>query len=190
MAGRGIGRDPIRVDKSALNELRKAVRFLPEAVANRRTLVGMKRAMRPTLQAAKSDSPQRSGALKSAYHVVSGKRSRKDSPYVVLRVNPKKRQSYTTADGTTVERRPTDYFHWVADGQGPKTYTTTKKGFSFRAYDEDGRPLVVKKITRGGFKGTDIIGDAWQATRRQVVDSTMGHILRAVNEYKSKKGFK
>jgi hypothetical protein len=149
----------------------------------------MKRAMKPTLQAARQDTPQRSGALKSAYHVVSGKRSRKDSPYVVLRVNPKKQQSYTTADGHSVERRPTDYFHWVADGQGPKTYTTTKKGFSFRAYDEDG-PLVVKKITRGGFAGRDIIGDAWDDTRRQVIDSTLDHILRAVNEYKDKNGFK
>lgn len=186
MAGASIGRDPIRVDKQQLEALSKLIRNMPEKVAGRRLLVGMRRALNKTRDQARYYAPERTGTLRRALHVVKGKKSRPESPYVVLRVNPKKSQTITTEDGRTITRTPKDYFHWVTLGTGPGTRTAKRGGFTFAAYDEDGRFIRVKKITKGATQGVDLIGDAWKNTRAQVTSEVLGQMKQAVEEYLQK----
>lgn len=182
--------DQIRTDEKSLAELRKLVEQVGQKVGGRRALVGMRRAMKLTLNEARQDAPQRSGALKKALHVVKGRRSRPESPYVVLRVNPKKEVSYTAAGGVEVTARPASYFHFVAYGVGPKTYTTNKAGFSFTAYDEDNRPLRVRKVSKGGYQGQDVIGDAWDATRARVAAQVAEEVRKSLQQFINKQGAK
>lgn len=178
----------MKVDPTALKALRKAIRFMPEKVASRRIMVGMKRAMKPTKQAASNMAPDRSGALAKAFHVVNGRRAIDGSPYVVFRVNPKKSVSYTNEQGTSVAATPKTYFHHVAYGVGPSTRTTKRRGFSFFAYDDDYRPMLVKKIKHPGVDGQDIIGDAWKQTAARVKSTMLSEIARSVDQYKQKHG--
>ena len=178
----------MKVDKAALEALRKAIRFMPEKVASRRIMVGMKRAMKPTKRAAASMAPDRSGALSKAFHVVNGRRAIDGSPYVVFRVNPKKRVSYTTEQGTSVEAKPKDYFHHVTLGVGPSTRESKRGRFTFFAYDDDGRPMAVRKIKHPGSEGRDIIGDAWKMTAAAVKANMLNEIRKSVDQYKQKHG--
>ena len=178
----------MKVDKAALEALRKAIRFMPEKVASRRIMVGMKRAMKPTKRAAANMAPDRSGALAKAFHVVNGRRAIDGSPYVVFRVNPKKRLSYTNEQGTNVEAMPKEYFHHVTPGVKPGTRETKRSGFTFFAYDDDGRPMRVKKIRHPGSEGRDIIGDSWKMTSAQVKANMLNEIRKSVDQYKQKHG--
>lgn len=178
----------VRTDAESLKKLRALMEQLPQKVGGRRALVGMRRAMRTTLKEAKDDAPTRSGALKKSLHVVRGRRSKPESPYVVLRVNPKKEITYTTAEGHQVTARPTSYFHFVAYGVGPQVLTTKGRGFAFTAYDEDGRPLVVRKVSRKGYAGQDLIGDAWNRTRDRVAAEVADEIRKSLEEFIKKNG--
>lgn len=179
----------MKVDAASVDRLRKSIRFLPEKVASRRIMVGMKRAMKPTKAMAASMAPKRSNTLAKAFHVVNGRRAIDGSPYVVFRVNPKKKVTYKNDEGASVEVKPKDYFHLVALGQGPKTRTTKGKGFTFHAYDGDGRIMKVRKIQHPGTEGQDIIGDAWKSTSAVVRATMLAEIQKAVNEQRKKMGF-
>lgn len=178
----------MKVDAKALKALSNSIKFMPEKVASRRLMVGMKRAMKPTLNAAKLASPMRSGALRKSYHVVNGRRAVDGSPYVVMRINPKASSGFTNEQGASLTAKPKSYFHIIADGMGPKSQKTNGKGFTFFAYDEDYRPLKVRKRKHPGIDGEDYIGDAWQRTQTNVKNTMLGTIQKSVDQYKQKHG--
>lgn len=178
----------IRIDQARLDKLRKSIRTLPDKVAKRRVLVGLTRAMKVTRDAAKMDVPTSSGALKKSLHVVAGKRSTPTSPYVVLRINPKTIVNFTTSDGVSVTRQPRTYYHVLAYGTKGGVKTTKKGGFSFHAYDDDGRLIRVKKVDQPQLQGTDYIGDAWDRTKTRVQNEALDFIIDAIEEHKRKTG--
>lgn len=188
MASLNTAKSGIRIDQARLAKLRKSIRTLPEKVAKRRVLVGLTRALKVTRDAAKADVPTSSGALRKSLHVVGGKRSTPSSPYVVLRVNPKTIVSFTSSDGMQVTRQPRTYYHILAYGTKGGTKTTKKSGFSFHAYDDDGRIISVKKVDQPQLQGNDYIGDAWDRTKARVQNEALDYIIDAIEEHKRKTG--
>lgn len=177
----------IYVNQRGLDEISKIIRDLPEKVAGRRVLVGMKRALKKPRDLARDAVEPVSGALRKSIHVVNGRRSREGNPYVVLRVNPRTKVQYQNPiTGEMITREPKNYLHWILGGveAGPR-----KSERGFVVYDwESGQPMRIKTIQHPGYDGRDIFGDAWDKTLPIVLSTTFGEIQKSVKQYKRQKG--
>lgn len=187
------------VNKADVIRVRRALADLPLRLGDRAILTAMKRAMKPTVKKAQQNAPRRTGSLGRAVHVVKGKEAKPGSPYVVLRVNPKmqliddkgkkvtkKRLKESKGSLQTQVRTPGRYLHWTILGTRGGTRTTTKKGFV--VYNDQGRPMRVKKIKHPGTKGTNWIGEAWTQTRQLAVNGLLPAIDKRVQQVKYEYG--
>lgn len=189
------------VDKEGVRKIFSALDDLELKLGDRALITAMKRAMKPSVAAAKSNAPRRSGSLARSLHVIKGKMSRQGSPYVIMRVNPKsqlidskgkkvtkKRIIESKGYLQTSVRTPGRYLHWTLIGTRSGTRTTQKKGFV--VYNDQGRPMRVKKIQHPGFTGRDWIQDSWNQTRTLAFNGFLPELQKRVNEVKYQYGIK
>jgi len=189
------------VDKASVQRIFSALDDLELRMGDRALVTAMKRAMKPTVTAAKNNAPRRSGSLARSLHVIKGRESRQGSPYVIMRVNPKsqiiddrgrkvtkKMRIESKGYLKTSVRTPARYLHWTLLGTRPGTRTTQKTGFV--VYNDQGRPMRVKKIQHPGFRGQDWLQDSWDATKQIAFNGFLPELQKRVQEVKYQYGIR
>jgi len=191
-----------QVDKASLKRVFSALDDLELKLGDRALMTAMKRAMKPTVMAARQNAPRRSGSLARAVHTVKGAQAKQGSPYVIVRVNPKS-QLIESGTGKKVTKRkiiqskgylqtsvrtPGKYLHWTLLGTRRGTRTTQKKGFV--VYNSQGRPMRLKKIVHPGFSGRDWLQESWDKTRQVAVNGFLPELEKRINEVKYEYGLR
>jgi hypothetical protein len=191
-----------QVDKASLKRVFSALDDLELKLGDRALMTAMKRAMKPTVMAARQNAPRRSGSLARAVHTVKGAQAKQGSPYVIVRVNPKS-QLIESGTGKKVTKRkiiqskgylqtsvrtPGRYLHWSLLGTRRGTRTTQKKGFV--VYNSQGRPMRLKKIVHPGFSGRDWLQESWDKTRQVAVNGFLPELEKRINEVKYEYGLR
>ena len=191
-----------QVDKASLKKVFSALDDLELKLGDRTLMTAMKRAVKPTVMAARKNAPRRSGSLARAVHTVKGAQAKQGSPYVIVRVNPKsqliesgsgkkvtkRRLKESKGDLRTSVRTPGRYLHWTLLGTRSGTRTTQKKGFV--VFNSQGRPMRLKKIVHPGFSGRDWLQESWDSTRQIAVNGFLPELKKRIAEVKHEYGIR